>query len=172
MTSPTEKRVRLWLDEQEHELRLVRAGAADSFEIEIERDGATQRRSLRLLRGGPAPLVLVEGRVLRLALFEQGGERLASFESAAHRVRAGHGGAAIAQRAAPSTGLVVAPMPGRVVAIRVSVGEAVEKGALLLVVEAMKMQNELYSAGAGRVQEVLIGVGDTVERGAALVRIG
>ncbi len=64
---------------------------------------------------------------------------------------------------------VVAPMPGKVVRVLVAVGAQVEAGDGLVVVEAMKMQNELKSPKAGTVTEIHAVVGATVNAGAALV---
>lgn len=64
---------------------------------------------------------------------------------------------------------VAAPMPGRVVKVLVAPGAAVTAGQPLVVVEAMKMENELKSPGAGRVLEVRVREGENVEGGAALV---
>jgi biotin carboxyl carrier protein len=173
VTVPSEKHLRLSLDEHEQELRVQRADQLDSFEVRFTRDGATHTRSLRLLRGLPAPVALVDGRVLRLAVFEQGAERHVQHGADAHRLRVGHDHpASDAGRAKAAPGLLAAPMPGRVVAIRVKVGDSIEKGALLCVIEAMKMQNELFAVGAGHVSEVLVAAGDTVERGAPLIRVG
>ena len=63
---------------------------------------------------------------------------------------------------------LVAPMPGKVVAILVQAGEAVERGRGVVVVEAMKMQNEVRSAKDGTVVEVRVAVGDTVNAGQLL----
>lgn len=78
-----------------------------------------------------------------------------------------------APRAKPQTeiGAVVAPMPGKVVKVLVRPGEPVEPGAPLVVVEAMKMENELFAKAAGRVRNVLVAPGDAVERGAVLMTI-
>jgi biotin carboxyl carrier protein len=62
-----------------------------------------------------------------------------------------------------------APMPGRVLSVRVSAGEAVERNTLVAILEAMKMENELRAPGPGRVREVRVAEGDTVEHGALLV---
>ena len=70
-----------------------------------------------------------------------------------------------------SQGSVRAPMPGRVVKVLVKEGDAVEKGAGLVVVEAMKMQNELCAAISGTVKSVKVNEGDSVERNAELVVI-
>jgi biotin carboxyl carrier protein len=64
---------------------------------------------------------------------------------------------------------VKAPMPGRVVRLLVEVGEDVEEGQGVVVIEAMKMQNELKSPKAGRVIRVGAAVGDTVGSGDVLV---
>jgi glutaconyl-CoA/methylmalonyl-CoA decarboxylase subunit gamma len=61
-----------------------------------------------------------------------------------------------------------APMPGRVVALRVAVGEAVERGAVVAVLEAMKMENELRATEAGRVVGLPVAEGEAVEQGALL----
>ena len=64
---------------------------------------------------------------------------------------------------------VKAPMPGRVVRLLVEAGESVEEGQGVVVIEAMKMQNELKSPKAGRVARVGAAVGDTVGSGDVLV---
>jgi len=66
---------------------------------------------------------------------------------------------------------IAAPMPGRVVRVLVQVGDAVEAGQGLVVVEAMKMQNEMKASRAGRVVEVCVRDGDTVTAGDTLVVI-
>ena len=64
---------------------------------------------------------------------------------------------------------VRAIIPGRVVAVSVAEGDAVEAGQQLLVVEAMKMQNELRSPRAGTVERIVVGAGQTVDLGALLL---
>jgi biotin carboxyl carrier protein len=64
---------------------------------------------------------------------------------------------------------IVAPMPGKVVRVLVQAGDAVDEGQGLVVVEAMKMQNELKAARPGRVIEVRAVAGDTVGAGDTLV---
>jgi biotin carboxyl carrier protein len=64
---------------------------------------------------------------------------------------------------------VLAPMPGKIVRVLVDVGQAVENGQGLLVMEAMKMENELRAARAGRVREVKVAERQAVETGALLV---
>jgi biotin carboxyl carrier protein len=64
---------------------------------------------------------------------------------------------------------VVAPMPGKVVRVLVNVGDSVDVGQGLVVVEAMKMQNEMKASRPGRVIEVRAGAGETVGAGDTLV---
>ncbi|MDX2014598.1 MAG: biotin/lipoyl-containing protein [Myxococcaceae bacterium] len=64
---------------------------------------------------------------------------------------------------------VLSPMPGKVVKVFVKPGDAVTEGQGLVVVEAMKMENELKSPKAGTVVEVLAKEGSAVENGAKLV---
>ena len=66
---------------------------------------------------------------------------------------------------------VVAPMPGKIARILVAEGEEVKRGQGLLVIEAMKMQNELRAPRAGRVERVYMAEGRGVESGARLVRL-
>jgi biotin carboxyl carrier protein len=64
---------------------------------------------------------------------------------------------------------IVAPMPGKVLRVLVAAGEDVSAGQPLVVVEAMKMENELASPRAGRVREVAVAEGVSVEAGRLLV---
>jgi biotin carboxyl carrier protein len=66
---------------------------------------------------------------------------------------------------------IKAPMPGKIVRVLVSVGETVQAGQGIAVVEAMKMQNEIKAAGAGSVTSVAVKDGDTVDAGAVLAVI-
>jgi biotin carboxyl carrier protein len=65
-----------------------------------------------------------------------------------------------------------APMPGKVTHVAVSAGEAVAAGAPLVVIEAMKMENEFRAKAAGTVKEVRVEPGQAVNPGDVLVVIG
>ena len=67
--------------------------------------------------------------------------------------------------------LVIAPMTGRVIEILVAAGEPIEEGHLLVVIESMKMENELFAAVTGTVIEVKIQSDQTVMEGDTLVVI-
>jgi biotin carboxyl carrier protein len=66
---------------------------------------------------------------------------------------------------------IVAPMPGRIVKVLVKEGQMVERDEGLLVIEAMKMQNELRAPRAGRVERIYMPEGRGVETGARLMRL-
>ena len=70
-----------------------------------------------------------------------------------------------------SGGKIAASMPGRVVRVPVKVGDVVEPGGVVVVLEAMKMENDVKSPGGGRVVEVAVQPGADVESGALLVRL-
>ena len=78
--------------------------------------------------------------------------------------------AAAPAAAAPVAGeAVCAPMPGNILKVNVTAGQAVKEGELLCVLEAMKMENEIYAPKAGTVAQVLVSKGSTVDTGATLV---
>lgn len=69
------------------------------------------------------------------------------------------------------SGAVRAPMPGLVLRVEVQPGQRVEAGAGLVVLEAMKMENEIAAPGAGVVRSVRVEAGQVVEKGAVLAEI-
>jgi biotin carboxyl carrier protein len=73
--------------------------------------------------------------------------------------------------AATGPARIVAPMPGKIVRVLAAEGETVEAGSGLIVVEAMKMENELRAARRGRVHRIHVREGQAVEGGALLVEL-
>jgi biotin carboxyl carrier protein len=69
------------------------------------------------------------------------------------------------------SGVIRAPMPGLVVRVDVIVGQGVEAGTAMVVVEAMKMENELRAPRAGVVEQIHVTAGQRVEKGAPLVTL-
>jgi len=74
-------------------------------------------------------------------------------------------------RRPPASGVIRAPMPGLVVRVEVTIGQAVEAGTGLVVVEAMKMENELRAPQRGVVQQIHVSAGERVEKGTPLVTL-
>jgi biotin carboxyl carrier protein len=66
---------------------------------------------------------------------------------------------------------IQAPMPGLVIAVEVEEGQSVAAGQGIVVIEAMKMENEITAPAAGRVRAIAVAPGEAVERGALLCRI-
>ena len=75
--------------------------------------------------------------------------------------------------AAPVAGdAVTAPRPGNILKVNVTAGQAVKEGDVLVVLEAMKMENEILAPKACTVKQVLVSKGSTVDTGATLVVLG
>jgi len=77
--------------------------------------------------------------------------------------------------AAPTAGSgekVAAPMPGTILDVKVSNGDTVTKGQVIMVLEAMKMENDIVASCDGKITSVLAKKGDTVNSGDALATIG
>ena len=66
---------------------------------------------------------------------------------------------------------VAAPMPGTILKVNVTAGQAVKEGDLLVVLEAMKMENEIFAPKSGTVSQVVVSKGASVNTGDALVVI-
>ena len=81
--------------------------------------------------------------------------------------------AAPAPAAAPAAGAttVEAPMPGKILNIKVSAGQAVKFGETVIVMEAMKMETEIVAPADGTVAQILVKAGDAVDTGASLVTL-
>ena len=81
--------------------------------------------------------------------------------------------AAPAPKAAAPAGAttVEAPMPGKILNIKVSEGQAVKFGEVVVIMEAMKMETEIVAPVDGTVSKILVKAGDSVDTGAALVAL-
>jgi 3-methylcrotonyl-CoA carboxylase alpha subunit len=98
------------------------------------------------------------------------GDELHVFASGRHRMLSLFDVIAQSSGGDAATGRLTAPMPGKVIAISTTAGARVERGAPLLVMEAMKMEHTIVAPTDGVVAEVMFGVGDQVDEGAELVR--
>ena len=68
--------------------------------------------------------------------------------------------------------VISAPMPGKVLSIKVKTGQEVREGDLILMLEAMKMENDIFCGRSGKVLEIKVAEGAYVDTGDALVVIG
>lgn len=144
-------------------------------------DGVPVGAVLEFSAGGPVAQLRMDGRIARVAL-----ERVRGVEGA-WRVQVGgrevevtvideRVGGAVERSGVGRLGshgaVVRAPMPGLVLAVDVEVGERVGAGRGLVVLEAMKMENEIRAPIAGIVKAVHVRGGEAVEKGAALIELG
>ncbi|MBR0330363.1 MAG: carboxylase, partial [Alistipes sp.] len=76
------------------------------------------------------------------------------------------------KKSQPITGnTIMAPLPGRVVAIKVAVGDEVKVGQEVVVLEAMKMENSIESDYKGKVKQILVAEGDSVQTNSILIEV-
>ena len=69
------------------------------------------------------------------------------------------------------TEVIESPMPGNIMNIKVKKGDRVEKGQVVLILEAMKMENDIVAESTGTVSKILVEVGSSVQAGAPLIEI-
>jgi len=67
---------------------------------------------------------------------------------------------------------VVAPMPGKILRINVNEGDTIKDGDTLLILEAMKMENEIFAKASGKIKKINVSINDMVDTGDTLVIIG
>lgn len=116
--------------------------------------------------------LLIDGRSYEVGLERRGSGYTVVLEDDVVPVEladAARSATAVAKKAGSGPARVTAPMPGKIVRVMVAPGEDVAQGQGLVVMEAMKMENELRSPRAGRVRESPVREGQAVEMGALLV---
>jgi glutaconyl-CoA/methylmalonyl-CoA decarboxylase subunit gamma len=154
----------------------VVAGASGALSVSI--DGRPVDVDVASLGGDRALSLLIDGQVVDLTVegsppelgLVAGGTRV-YVRAESERMRlASHAGRSGA--GAAGDGTIVSPMPGRVVRLLVAVGDAVEASQAVVVVEAMKMENELKAPRAGVVEAIVVEAGVAVETGQKLLVIG
>ena len=153
---------------------------------EVELDGSTAKiddaeiqASLELIEGTPLAVVTLGDEVHRVIVRRAGGRgryvlsvdghrfEVEALDERARTIR--DITAAVAKPSGPAP--IVAPMPGLVVRVNVSVGDVITAGHGAVVMEAMKMENELRAKTGGTVKAVHAEVGMAVEKGAVLVEL-
>jgi biotin carboxyl carrier protein len=162
-------------------LKYIVAIAGRAVEVEVEGDqvalgGHTHSAALTTVPGTPLRQLVVNGRPLALAVDAAGkglwnltlaGERWEAevIDERTRHIRSLTGAAD--QARGPAT--LRAPMPGLVVRVQAQPGQAVPAGAGVVVLEAMKMENELRATAPAVIKAVHARAGETVEKGQILV---
>ena len=149
----------------------------DDGEILVTRNGVTHRASVE--QSGSVYRVTIDDATIELMRDGQeprglGGDRMVLVrEQATHDVVwvQRKGGRKNATLDEGSDGEVFPLMPGGIIEVNVQAGDTVHEGDVLLVLEAMKMQNEVVAPVSGTVTEVNVRAGDNVDRGTLMVRI-
>lgn len=150
------------------------------FEIEIQRDGSVLVDGVRhevdfLNLGGSLYSVIQDTRSLELAIEGDQADIEVLKEGKLYDVKVLDQRALLmAQRKGSLTmgsGEVNSPMPGLIVEVMVNVGDEVTQGDTVVILESMKMQNELKAPRDGTVQTISCEAGQTVEKGTLLIII-
>ena len=150
------------------------------YEISLERQGSGYQaavdgkgHALEVLDNQPGQLSLsFDGRPLTLYWAAEGGDKWVSLNGCTYRLERP---APRGSRAAAETGAGLAvrsPMPAQVRAVQVEVGESVQQGQTLLLLEAMKMEIRIKAPASGVVARLLVGQGSTVDKDQVLAEIG
>lgn len=157
------------VNQRPHEVELVeRLGRTevrvDGKPLDLSYEEVDSLGQVVLLRDGKSYGLSIEGSSERVSITLAGHFYDIGIED--ERERAAHA----AERAAgKGGGAVTAVMPGVVVELLVKPGDAVVKGQPLLILSAMKMQNEILALADGKVKQVLVSAGQAVASGAKLV---
>jgi pyruvate carboxylase subunit B len=146
---------------------------------QVSVEGKTIPATLRAVEGTPVRLVTVGNEVHRVVVRRRAAKGeytlwidgfLYDVEALDERTRTIRDLTAAAKGPAGPVPLI-APMPGMVVRVEVKAGDTVTAGQGMIVMEAMKMENELRAHGPGTVKAVRVAPGDAVEKGAVLVEM-
>jgi pyruvate carboxylase subunit B len=155
---------------------------ARTIEVRLEGDRAQVDGVESVVHREPVPgtsldQVMIDGRAFTLSLEPDGlgrwtaGVRGSRYEVSVVDERTHHVRSLVGTAATAAGQVLRAPMPGLVVRVLVEEGHQVSVGQGLVVLEAMKMENELKATGAGVVRNVRAVAGSTVEKGQALLDV-
>jgi 3-methylcrotonyl-CoA carboxylase alpha subunit len=157
----------VWLEWRGNRIELQVRGNALAFEF--LRD--TTRHQVRVLAAQDAALTLeLDGRPQRLSTLRSGDDLIVHVEGRRFRFHPARPYGFEGDAAAGSVDRIRAPMPGRIVAVQVAVGDAVEAQQAVIVMEAMKMELTLRAPQTAKVAELRASVGEFVEADTVLIR--
>jgi 3-methylcrotonyl-CoA carboxylase alpha subunit len=137
-----------WVLEYGNNRHLVDGGWLDNSRLQLELDG--ERIIVPVIIRQDSIALCLRGREWKFEL---------------HAAGQGEDDSAAAQ------GKLVAPMPGSIIALQVAVGDIVQPGDLLMVLEAMKMEHSIVASAEAIVSEIYFAVGDQVEEGQQLLSL-
>lgn len=145
--------------------------------VALRVDGRTLEIDMASLQGDHSYSLLIEGRSYTAVAASRGEQREVKVNSVSSLVTVEDEQLArlrgqVKSRRRTGSEQVKAPMPGRIVCVSVAVGDSVESGQGVVVIEAMKMENELHAHAGGTVKDIRVGEGDTVDKNDVLVVIG
>ena len=162
-------------------MKFIALVAGQSVELEVDGDrvtvaGHSYSASLEPIPGTPLRTLMLDGRPVLLAvespgrghwILTHGGDRweVEVIDERTRHIRSLTGGSDHRRTAE----VLRAPMPGLVVRVQAQAGDRVAAGAGLVVLEAMKMENELKAPGPARIKSVRVAPGQAVEKGQVLV---
>jgi len=166
--------MKFWVTLEDHEAEVEFRTEGDRLLLEV--DGRRLEADFQRLPDGEVYSLLVNGKSHEVRVSPGAGALEVTVRGTRVPVEVRHPlekmlGATLRKGAATGTETIAAPMPGLVVALRVKTGEVVAPGQAVVVVEAMKMQNELVAAHGGIVSEVLVRERQSVAAGQALMRL-
>ena len=145
---------------------------------EVSVNGKTYHVDFQPISGQPVYSLIVDGGSFQAHIFEGDQDELEILlrgtlytalveDEREKRLKAAAGDSA----ASSSEFILKSPMPGLIVDVPVKEGDEIEKGAVLVILESMKMQNELKSPQKGTVTQVEASAGDSVEQKQTLVKV-
>ncbi|HYS57158.1 MAG TPA: acetyl/propionyl/methylcrotonyl-CoA carboxylase subunit alpha [Burkholderiales bacterium] len=155
----------LVFNENEHRHTVLARRRGEGFEFEF----AGRRRQVKSYRREGYRLTVqlddatVEGSVVRL------GGRIEVFLLGAHHILERHDPLRQEPAVEARPGELAAPMPGKIIAVLVELGDRVQRDAPLLILEAMKMEHTIRAPARGRIARILCRVGEQVDEGAELI---
>ena len=164
-------------------MRLNARHEGDEFPVEVERDGDGYRVKIGerwidvdLVDAGPflKSLRLADGTQFALLHHRDGNRHQITMADRTIVVELVDPLSAKRKRGedeSSASGILKALMPGRIVRILVARGDTVKKGGGVMILEAMKMENEIQAPCDGVVDSILVSAGDTVESGAELAHV-